>query len=738
MLHAAAASPLRLVSISSRFNVFPFPLPSNLSLWIPILYYHHEPFCSIKSYFSVPDNATLDSFDHLLQQCSTARQCKQVHNQILIGGAHHSEFLAARIVSIYARFGLVFYAQKLFDTSPFEHTSNLLLWNSILRANVSHGYIETALKIYVKMRKQGIFGDAFTFPLVIRACAFLGSSYVGKNIHNHVLQTGNQNCVHVVNELLGMYAKLGKMDVARHLFDKMCERNKISWNMMISGFALNYDCDGASEMLERMELEGLEPDDVTWTSLLSSHARCGRNQEALKLFDSMRMGGIRVSAEALAVMLSVCADLVAFNKGKAIHVYVVKCGFESHLFVKNALICLYGKHGNINDARNVFLEMENKNIVSWNGLITSYAEAGLCDEASALLSQLERSGNSSAMRPNVISWSAVIGAFASQGREEESLDLFRKMQLANIMANSVTISSVLSACAELVALNLGREIHGHVVRALMSKNILVANGLVNMYAKCGCLKEGHSVFEKIEVKDTISWNSMITGYGMNGHGEKALTTFHEMIEAGFQPDGVTFIAILSACSHAGLVAKGRKFFNMMIRDFGIKPQMEHYACMIDLLGRAGILQEAIDIIKGMPMEPNVCVWGALLNSCQMHKNTEVADQIASQILSPDLNETGGYMLLSNIYSASGRWEDSATVRISARTKGLKKIPGHSWIEVKKKVYMFSAGSTMQLGLEEVYCVLDELALQMESENHTFDDSFVEEDGEEEKLALWAQ
>lgn len=640
-------------------------------------------------------------------------------------------------MSIYAQSGLVFDAQKVFDTGPFEHTSNLLLWNSVLRANVSHGYYEKALQIYAQMQKQGVFADAFTLPLVIRACAFLRSSYLGKNIHNHVLRTGFQHNVHVANELLGLYTKLGQIEAARHVFEKMPERNYVSWNSMISGYSFSYDCDGAFEMFRRMELEGLEPNNVTWTSLLSSHARCGRNEEAFELFDAMRMKGIRFSAEVLAVAFSVCADLMALNKGRVIHGYVVKCGFESYLFVKNALICMYGKNAGVDDAKNVILEMENRNIVSWNGLIASYAEAGLCDEAFTVLSQLESAGNDSAVKPNVISWSAVIGAFASQGREEESLDMFRKMQLANVIANSVTISSVLSACAELVALNRGREIHTHIVRASMSNNILVANGLVNMYSKCGCLKEGYLVFEKIKGKDMISWNSMITGYGMNGNGDKALTTFHDMIEAGFQPDGVTFIAVLSACSHSGLVPKGKKIFDVMIHDFRIEPQMEHYACMVDLFSRAGFLQDAIDMIKCMPMEPNACIWGAILNSCQMHKNTDIAEQIASHFFNLGLNDTGGYMLLSNIYSSSRRWEDSAKVRISARTKGLKKIAGQSWIEVKKKVYVFSSGSTMQLGLEEVYSVVDELVLQMESKNCAFDESFYLEDIEEEKRLIYA-
>lgn len=640
-------------------------------------------------------------------------------------------------MSIYARFGLLVDAQNVFDTSPFGCLSNLLLWNSILRANVSHGYYENALQLYVKMRRLGVLADGFTFPLVIRACGFLASSSSGKIVHSHILQMGFQHHLHVVNELLGMYAKLGHPHDALYLFDRMTVRSYISWNTMVSGFSLNLDCDGAFEMFKRMELEGLEPNQVTWTSLLSGHSRCGRYGCVIELFDMMKMRGFRASAEVLAVLLSVCDNLAALDRGRMVHGCVIKSGFEDYLFVKNALICLYGKYGDVANAKVLFSEMRNKNVVSWNALITSYVETGFCDEALEIFSELEKSNGSSMEGPNMISWSAIISGYASQGRGEESLQHFRRMQLAQVMANCVTISSVLSVCAELAALNLGKEIHCHLLRAFMDNNILVGNGLLNMYMRCGSLQEGQIIFEKIDNKDLISWNSLITGYGMHGQGERALTIFNEMVEAGFHPDGVTFVAVLSACSHTGLVAKGRRLFDLMTRVFGIEPQMEHYACIVDVLGRAGFLQEAIDIVKGMPMEPNACVWGALLNSCRMHKNTEVAEGAASRLFRLDSKQSGSHMLLSNIYAESGRWEDSARVRSLVKTKGLKKVGGHSWIQVKKKVYVFSAGQT---GLEEIHGILQELGGVMESEGFRSGEwSFKKNvDAEEWRLILWAE
>ncbi|KAL1369734.1 hypothetical protein HN51_000103 [Arachis hypogaea] len=692
-------------SRSSRFH--------RILLFKPLISFHHFHTCVTHHY------ELLGYFDSLIQQSLTLQQARQIHSQIFVTDAHRSPFLASRLISLYSRFGLVSDARKVFSLVPFDELQNLLLWNSIIRANVTYGYYEFAVQLYVAMRKLGFLPDGFTLPLVIRACSNVGATGFCNIVHCHVLQMGFWNHLHVVNELLSMYGKLGKMEYACHLFDRMLVRSLVSWNTMVSGYALSCDPVGASRIFKRMELEGLQPNSVTWTSLLSSHARCGFYDKTLKLFKLMRTRGVEISAEGLAVVLSVCADMVDVDRGSEIHGYVVKGGYEDYLFVKNALIGGYGKHEHLKDAHKVFFEMKARNLVSWNALISAYAESGLCDEAYALFLQMEKLDSYLLVRPNVISWSAVICGFASKGRCEESLELFRQMQLCRVIANCVTISSVLSVCAELAALNLGRELHGYAIRIQMDDNILVGNGLINMYMKCGGFKEGHLVFDNIKGRDIISWNSLIGGYGIHGLGERSLRTFDEMLEAGMKPDNISFVAVLSACSHAGLVAAGRGLFNRMASEFGIKPNVEHYACMVDLLGRAGLLQEASDIVRNMPIEPNDCVWGALLNSCRMHRDTDIAEETESNILTLKSEITGSFMLLSNIYAASGRWEDSARVRVSAKSKGLKKTPGQSWIEVRKKFYSFSAGSILHLRQDETYGILEELTRQMTSINKRY-------------------
>ncbi|KAL3529981.1 hypothetical protein ACH5RR_009303 [Cinchona calisaya] len=678
-------------------------------------------------------NGLLDFFDHLLQQCSSGnnlKQLKQIHSQIIHTSASTSAFLAARLISVYAKtFGLLKDARHVFDSiSKLDEVNtkrNMLLWNSILRANVMEGEYNEALGLYCKMRKLWVFPDGFGFPLIVKASGNAtvgGSNYkLCTSVHCHVVQMGFQDHIHVINELLGMYGKIGRMDMACQVFDTMLERTQISWNIMISGFANNFDCDNAYKMCSRMEIEGWEPNSVTWTSLLSSFCKCGHLEETLRLYRMMRKKGIETTAEALAVAVSVCADMNAFLTGENLHACVIKGGFCDYSFVINSLICMYGKNCAVKEAEILFWDLESKSIVSWNSLISSFAESGLCDEALAVFLELEKLDDRYAVvRPNVISWTAVIGGFTAKGRFEESLELFRQMQIAKVAANSVTIASILAACAGLSALRLGKEIQAHITRALIDRSALVGNGLINMYMKCGSPEEANLVFEGLGNRDLFSWNTMIAGYGMLGLGDNALKIFYQMINIGFRPDEVTFIAILSACSHAGLVAEGRNLFYQMVREFRIEPQVEHYACKVDLLGRAGLLLEAIDIVKNMPIEPNACVWGTLLNSSRMYKNTDVAEETAAQIFSLEPEMTGSYMLLSNLYAAHGRWEDSAKVRHSAKTIGLKKSPGLSWIEVKKKVHSFLAGKALEPGMEEICRVLNGLSLQMEKKSYVID------------------
>ncbi|KAJ0977490.1 hypothetical protein J5N97_012964 [Dioscorea zingiberensis] len=662
----------------------------------------------------LPIHTGVDTLDLLLRRCATPLQAKQAHAQLLLLFHHDdssSAFLYARLVAVYSRLNLLPDAFSVFFSTAHPRTS--LLWNSILRATISHNLPAETLSLCKQMLSAGVLPDIFTFPLITKAASFLGNVNVCKRIHGHAIVSGCESHLHVANELVAMYANIGRMDLARYVFDAMPMRNVVSWNVLISGYSASFDCENACDAFRRMESEGTKPSPVSWTSLLSAHARCRQHAEVLRVFDEMRVRGKEATPESVAVALSVCAYASggALAKAKLIHCFAVKKGFEDYSFVRNSLVCVYGKLGNREDAEVLFLEAGVKDLVSWNALISSYAASGLCDEAYQIFVKM----SSSEIKPNVVSWSAVIGAFASSGMAVRSLELFRQMLCASLMPNSVTVATVLSACAELSALQSGKEIHAHTIRALMDGNILVANGLLHMYTKSGCFWYGCLVFDGMENKDLISWNSMISGYGMHGLCDEALDTFNAMVRDEFEPDGITFVAVLSACSHAGHVSEARKLFERMITEHKISPKMEHYACMVDVLGRAGLLQEAAMLVQRMPMQPNACVWGALLNSCRIYSNMNVAQDTVRKIFEIETSNTGNYMLMSNIYSACGMWEEAAAVRVMAKTKGLKKNPGQSWIEVKKKVHAFIAGSALPHGAEGVYEVLEDLYQQMQND-----------------------
>ncbi|CAL4965838.1 unnamed protein product [Urochloa decumbens] len=602
-------------------------------------------------------------------------------------------------------------------------TDSAVPWNKLLRDRLARSRPDLALALYRLMRAlyPGL-PNSYTLPLALRAAL---STRIASAVHAHALHLGLHAHPDVAGQILAAYARLGNAAEARHVFDALpVRRTTLSWNTLITAYSTGCDPDAARAVFARMVVGGAQPDAVTWTTLLSAHARCGRHLEVLELFRDMHSSGCEGNAEAVAVALSVCpyASGTALANGRSLHAYgFVKGVVHGYMFVANSLVCMYGKLGEREAADKVFQEAREKNAVTWNALITSYAAAGMCDEALGVLALMEQRG--SIVVPNVVSWSAVIGGFASSGDMEQAVELFRQMQQRRLSPNVVTLATVLSACAELLALRLGQELHGHTIRAVLDRHSLVQNGLVNMYGKCGRVTAARRVFDQMKSRDLISWNSMIGSYGMHGLCDEALAMFKDMAIAMVEPDGVTFIAVLSACSHTGHVAEGRCLFNQMVQEHKISPSMEHYTCMVDLLGRAGLLKDASELIETMPMRPDLCVWGALLNSCRLHGNATMAEATIAKVLQADEAETtGNHMLITNLYATCRMWDESKRVRVMTKEAGLRKNPGQSWIEVKNKVFSFTSGNAPLPEAEEIFRVLDDLYGEMEGEKYAEGDA----------------
>eukprot|EP01018_Ginkgo_biloba_P008721 Gb_40380 [translate_table: standard] len=538
-------------------------------------------------------------------------------------------------------------ALKLFQKMPER---SVVSWNAVIAAYVRRGYGEEALALFYEMQRSCTQPNQYTFTSVLLACADLAALEHGKELHQHIKRSGFQSNIYIGNALVNMYCKCGSLDDAYDVFDKMLERDVVSWNTMIAGYAQNGLVDEALKLFQEMP----EPNVVTWTTMVAGYANKGNFEEALNLFHKMPE-----------------RDVVSWN----------------------VMIAGYAHIGHVNEALNLFQKMPERDVVSWTAMIAGYAQNGNFDEALKLFQKMP-------VR-NVISWNAMIGGYAQNGYVEEALKLFQQMQLTGVKPDSATFANVLLACSDLAALQEGKQVHEVIIRSGFQCHIFVSSALVGMYAKCGSIDDAYKVFDKIPRRDVVSWTAMIVGYAMHGCGMEALQLFEQMQLFGIKPNHVTFVGVLSACCHAGLVDDAWHYFECMSRDYHITPAVEHYCCMVDLLGRAGRLDEAQDFINKMPIEPDAAVWGSLLAACRIHTNIELGEHVAERLLGADPENAAHYVILSNIYAAAGRWGDIEKVRKIMKDRKVKKMPGCSWIEVNNKVHTFIVGDKSHPQTQEI-------------------------------------
>lgn len=337
----------------------------------------------------------------------------------------------------------------------------------------------------------------------------------------------------------------------------------------------------------------------------------------------------------------------------------------------------------------------------------------------------------------IVTWNAMITGYFQNGFSEEALNLFREMQVEGLAPDEVTMVSVLSACAHAGALELGKWVHAYIEKNGLDRRISMKTALVDMYAKCGCIEKALEVFEEIPNRNLVCWTAMMNGLAVNGYGRKAVEFFDRMVGSNIQPDAISLISILSACSHGGLLEEGRRLFGDLKRRYGVSPQMEHYGCMVDLLGRSGHLHEAYELIKNMPFAPNAVMWRTLLGACKTHKNVELGEMVLKKILELDPHHHGDYVLLSNIYAASGRWEDVANMRRTMKKKGIAKVPGCSMIEVDNRIYSFVVEDKSHRHSEDIHRMLDQMTHKLKLAGYVPDTSnvLVDVDDVEKENAL---
>lgn len=659
-----------------------------------------------------PALSSVSRFESILRRCSASRSLTKTvraHACVITSGtlyAPDSTHLRSHLTAAYAFCGQAAVARKLFDDLP--HRSSFL-YNVLIRAYQLQGLYRKALELFVDLLTSELCRpDKFTYTLVFKACSELSFLDTGSIFHGKLFAVGLDSNAYIQNSLLAMYMNCREPDAGEKVFSEMLDLTVVSWNTMINGYFKNACPDLSVRTFKHMVAVGFEPD----------------------------------SASAVSV-LPACGYLKELGVGRFVHSLVEEKGLGKNIAVSNALLDMYAKCGKMNEAWLFFERMVERDVVTWTTVINGYILNGdpgsaldvcrlmhldevkpnsitiaslLSASSSLLVLRHGRCLHGWSARQNLACdvlietalidmyakckhmdlsfrvfqkvlknrsapWNSIISGLVHNGLAEEAIKTFKEMLVQEVERNSATLNSLLPAYAILADLQQATNVHSYLARTGLVSHVETTTCLIDVYSKCGSLDSAYKLFNEIPAwdKDIIVWSVIIAGYGKHGHGEMAVSLFNEMVESGVEPNEVTFTSVLHACGHSGLVNEGLSLFRLMLRHRRRILQQDHYTCIVDLLGRAGRLKEAYDLVKEMPYEPNHAVWGALLGACVIHENVDLGETAAKKLFELEPGNTGNYVLLAKIYSASGRWKDAENVRDIMTQMGLRKMPAHSLI-----------------------------------------------------------
>ncbi|KAF8404189.1 hypothetical protein HHK36_009071 [Tetracentron sinense] len=607
-------------------------------------------------------------------------------------------------------------------------------WNGIISGCVQNGYFEDALDVFSKMLWLSEDPNAVTIASVLPACAGLRDMDFGKRVHAFSLKRDIWGNIFVEGSLIDMYSKCGRNEYAEKVFVEIENKNTAVWNEMIAAYVNEGKMRESVELLYSMQSDGLKPDVITYNTMLAGYARKGQKNEAFELLSEMvrkrllpnivslnaLISGFQqsgLSGDALKLFrvmqspsniinidtdgskansgfptevlnvsiqpnsvtitgaLAACADLYSRRQGKEIHGYILRNGFKPNIFITSALVDMYAKCYDMDSATKTFWRIEDRNTVSWNILMAGHS---------------------------------------NNGQPHKALKLFQEMLGDGLEPSSITLMILLLSCSDIAALRLGRELHTYILKSGFDEsNVSLASALVSMYAKCGSILEARHVFDSVVEKDVALWNAMISGHSIHGMAKDAIALFGQLESSGIDPDHITFTALLSACTHEGLVEEGWKYFNNMEDFYGIKPTLEHYTCMVGIMGGAGLLEEALDFMGRMPYAPDACMWATLLRACRVHSNPEIGERAANALFELEPSNASNYIVLSNIYAMAGMWDSARNLRSVMKGRGLMIIKECSFIDVDTTIYAFKGGDNSHPELEEILEMWDKVAIEME-------------------------
>lgn len=746
------------------------------------------------------------TFNRLLECCirvNSVRFGRELHARLHLVD-EVNPFVETKLVSMYAKCGCLDDARKVFDEMSER---NLFTWSAMIGAYSRKRRWHDVVGLFRLMMRDGVLPDAFLLPKILQACGNCGDYETGRLIHSLVVRKGWSSRRRVSNALLAVYAKCGRLSLPRRFFQDMDERDRVSrnlmilgschrgendeahklfdvmceegiepglitWNTLVAGYNRSGYCEAAMELMKKIGNFGVTPDVFTWTSMISGLAQNNRIDEALELFREMLLIGVQPNGVTIASAIAACASLKSLEKGKALHSFAVKIGLYDNVLVGNAIIDMYSKCGELEAAHEVFNQISEKDIYTWNSMIAGYCQHGYFGKAYDIFMKLQQSevqpsfvtwnlmisgflqngdeyqamdlfqkmGKGGIVEPDTSSWNSLISGYLHIGQKNRALGVFRRMQSLAYRPNLVTILAILPACANLIAVNKVKEIHAYLLRQGLDSQIAILNALIDTYAKSGNIVYSRWVFDQMMSKDVITWNSLVAGYVLHGCPDEALDTFDQMRREEYTPNGVTLLNLILAYSRAKMFEKGKQVFHCMTTDYQITPGTEHYSAMVDLFGRSGKVKDAIEFIGCMELEPDAAVWEALLTAHRCHGNVALTIHPCEHLLKLNPANTMANHLVTQAQSLDGRSVNPLKEKSSKGHKYTRKDCGCSLLEFRNMVYVFVSGDRSP-GLNSVYDWLKSIAVNIKlSVSNTMLGIHEEEEEEicevhSEKLAL---
>ncbi|KAK6121243.1 hypothetical protein DH2020_045017 [Rehmannia glutinosa] len=674
-------------------------------------------------------------------QVTSTNQVKQFHAHLIRNALHRHSFWVPRLIAFCTRFHAPPpYARRVFDSA---HQPSVFAFTNMLRYYYKWGSNQEVLSLFDEMRQCNLKPDPFAYPVLIKAA---GKSAV--LFHSELIKRGHDCGMYIRNALVNAYGTYGPIEAARQVFDEMTDRsvrdwnsiiwgywnlgdegeakrlfdlmldkNVVTWTTMVTGYSKMKDLESARSYFDRMP----EKTVVSWNAMLSGYAQNGFTEEALSLFRRMVSVGVSPNETTWVTVISSCSSHGDPGLIDSVVKILEERGIIMNPFIKTALLDSYAKCGRLEMARKIFNELGVcRNLVAWNSMISAYTRTGDLISARELFDQM--------LEKDVVTWNSMIAGYAQNGQSALAIELFKQMINERVvMPNEVTVVSVISACGHLGALELGYWVMEFITANGVKLSMSAYSSLIYMYSRCGSMNEAKMIFHEMEKRDAVSHNALITGLAAHGNGIEALKFLRKMKDEGIEPDRITYIGVLTACSHSGMLEEGKKVFESIEA-----PDRDHYACMVDLLGRVGKLDEAKRMIEEMPMRPHAGIYGSLLNASRIHKRLDLGEFAANKLFELEPENSGNYILLSNMYASAGKWKNVDRIRKLMKTRGLMTTTGWSRVEHDRKMHKFTVGDRSHEKSVEIYSKLAELNRKLQGLGYVADKSNASRDVEDEE------